>query len=162
MVQPSFTSAFLTASWIRSFRGIAAALIARHEGVLVKHRGEGDSLFAVFPRPSDAVESAVALQRALLAEPWPATPLRARVALHTGEADLRAGDYYGPAVNRCARLRAVAHGGQTLLSQATAALVRDAPPEGASLRDLGEQRLRDLAHPERLFELLHPALPAAF
>src|SRR5439155_24238669 len=84
------------------------------------------------------------------------------VALHTGEAELRDGDYYGSAVNRCARLRAIAHGGQVLLSLATEELVREALPEGASFRDLGLCRLQDLAHPEHVFQLAHPGLPAEF
>src|SRR5918912_2484791 len=113
-------------------------LVAEHRGVVVRPRGEGDSRFAVFPRASDAVAAAAAIQRALHEEPWPAeTRLRVRMALHTGEADLRDGDYYGAAVNRCARLRAIAHGGQTLLSVATYDLVRDAIPPGVSLADLG-------------------------
>src|SRR5262249_42898684 len=104
-----------------------------------------------------------AVQRVLLAEPWPTpTPLRVRVALHTGEAELRDADYYGPAVNRCARLRAVAHGGQVLLSMATAELVREAFPQSASLRDLGFCRLQDLSQPEHVFQLTHPELPGEF
>src|SRR5207248_7968166 len=123
-------------------------------GVLVKSRGEGDSLFAVFARPTDALAAACALQKAILAEPWPtSSPIRVRVALHTGEADLREGDYYGTAVNRCARVRACAHGGQVLLSQATADLVRGALPDAGALRDLGSHRLTDLHQPERLFQL---------
>src|SRR6185436_2718114 len=95
--------------------------------------------------------AAAAIQRALHDEPWPPeTPLRVRIALHTGEADLRDGDYYGSAVNRCARLRAIAHGGQTLVSAVTAGLSAGALPEGAALRDLGEHRLKDLAQPERV------------
>src|ERR687883_302169 len=87
---------------------------AQHGGTVVRPRGEGDSRFAVFARATAAVAAAAALQQALYAEPWPTpTPLRVRMALHTGEADLRDGDYYGTAVNRCARLRAAAHGGQT-------------------------------------------------
>ena len=137
--------------------------IEGHSGVVVKSRGEGDSVFAVFARASDAVVAAADLQRALQGEPWPTpAPLRVRMALHTGEAELREGDYYGAAVNRCARLRGIGHGGQPLLSEATAVLVRDALPEGASLHDLGEYRLRDLARPERVFQLLHPDLPADF
>jgi class 3 adenylate cyclase len=82
---------------------------------------------------------AAALQVALHAEGWPTPqPLRVRVALHTGEADLREGDYYGSAVNRCARLRTIAHGGQVLLSQTTHDLARRALPAGTILRDLGE------------------------
>jgi predicted ATPase/class 3 adenylate cyclase len=142
---------------------LAEALIDQHAGTLVKSRGEGDSLFAVFARPTDALAAAGALQQALVAEPWPVeTPLRVRLALHTGEADQRGGDFYGAAVNRCARLRAVGHGGQVLLSQATADPVREHLPAGTSLRDLGSHRLKDLQQPERIFQLLHPALPADF
>src|SRR5919202_1006290 len=113
-------------------------IVAAHEGHVVRPRGEGDSRFAVFARATDAVAAAAALQQALHAEPWPTpTPLRVRMALHTGEADLRAGDYYGTAVTRCARLRAVAHGGQTLVSQATVDQVADVPLAGIGFRGLG-------------------------
>ncbi|HLZ69855.1 MAG TPA: tetratricopeptide repeat protein [Dehalococcoidia bacterium] len=84
------------------------------------------------------------------------------MALHTGEADLREGDYYGSAVNRCARIRGAGHGGQVLLSEATAQLVREALPPGASLRELGRHRLRDLSEPERIFQLDATGLPNAF
>src|SRR5262245_47679269 len=135
-------------------------LAAQHGGAVVRPRGEGDSRFCVFARASDGVAAAAAIQRALHAEPWPAeAPLRVRMALHTGEADLRDGDYYGSAVNRCARLRARARGGQTLLSQAAYDLVRDALPAGLSLRDLrdlGEHPLDDLVRPERVYELVTP------
>src|SRR5919199_2479345 len=127
--------------------------VVEHGGVVVRPRGEGDSRFAVFARATDAIVAAAALQQALAAAPWPTpTPLRVRMALHTGEADLRTGDYYGTAVNRCARVRAVAHGGQTLLSQATYDLVRDAVTQGqlgdVTFRDHGERRLKDLIRPE--------------
>jgi class 3 adenylate cyclase len=95
------------------------AVEAQH-GHVVRPRGEGDSRFAVFARATDAVVAAAAIQRALHAERWPGeTRLQVRLALHTGAAGLRDGDYYGIAVNRCARLRALAHGGQILVSQAT-------------------------------------------
>jgi predicted ATPase/class 3 adenylate cyclase len=148
--------------------------IQEYEGVVVKSRGEGDSLFAVFARATDAVTAACAAQQAILTEPWPlpspprggagggVRPLRVRVALYTGEADQREGDYYGLGVNRCARLRAAAHGGQILLALATQELVRDFLPEGVRLRDLGVCRLKDLTRPERVFQLLHPELPADF
>ena len=137
-------------------------VVQGHGGALVRPRGEGDSRFAIFARGSDAVAAAV-LQRALHAEPWPTpTPLRVRMGLHTGEAELRVGDYYGGAVNRCARLRAAAHGGQTLLSQATHALVREQPPAGVTFRDLGEHRLKDLAEPERVYQLVVAGLPVDF
>ena len=139
------------------------ACVEQHAGAVVRPRGEGDSRFAVFTRASDAVAAACALQQALFSEPWPTpTPLRVRMALHTGEADLREGDYYGTDVNRCARLRAIAHGGQTLLSRSTSDLVRGALPGDASLRDLGEHRLKDLVGLERVFQLVARGLPADF
>src|ERR671932_2837390 len=142
---------------------LVEGIVAEHGGTVVRPRGEGDSRFAVFARATDAVLAAAALQQALAAEPWPTpTPLRVRMALHTGEADLRDGDYYGTAVNRCARLRAVAHGGQTVLSQATYDLVREHPLAGIELRDLGKHRLKDLQQPERIFQLLIAGLPADF
>ena len=84
------------------------------------------------------------------------------MALHSGQADVRMGDYYGTAVNRCARIRALGHGGQTLLAQATADLVQDHMPEGVGLTDLGEHRLKDLERPEHLFQLLYPGVLAVF
>lgn len=141
---------------------LAADLVGAHDGLLIKSRGEGDSLFAVFAAAPDAVHAACALQQALAVEAWPAeTPLRVRMALHTGEADLRERDYYGVAVNRCARLRSLAHGGQILLSSLTRSLVHHVLPEGAVLVALGTRKLRDLAEPEYVYQLTHPALPAA-
>src|SRR5262245_58316284 len=120
---------------------IVESLTGQHRGRVVKPRGEGDGRFCVFARASDAVAAAAAIQRALHREPWATPePLRVRLALHTGEADLRDGDYHGPAVNRCARLRAVAHGGQVLLSAAVRDLVAGALPAGVALRDLGAHR----------------------
>lgn len=140
---------------------LAADLVGAHDGLLIKSRGEGDSLFAVFAAAPDAVHAACAFQQALAVEAWPAeTPLRVRMALHTGEADLRERDYYGVAVNRCARLRSLAHGGQILLSSLTHFLVNDFLPEGAALVALGARKLRDLAEPEYVYQLTHPALPA--
>jgi predicted ATPase/DNA-binding CsgD family transcriptional regulator len=157
------------------------AVMARHDslietatreadGSLVRPRGEGDSRFAVFAQASRAVRAALHIQQALGDEDWPRLLhstvgdecLRVRIGLHTGEADIRQGDYYGSAVNRCARLRDLARGGQVLLSAATAALVRGQLPDGASLRDLGEHQLRYLAEPERVLQLVHPDLPDEF
>src|SRR5205809_1465256 len=108
---------------------VADSVIRRHGGMLVKHRGEGDSLFAVFRLARDAVSAAIALQEGWRSEPWPAgITLRVRVAIHTGSCEPREGDYYGAAVNCCARLRDAAHGGQVLLSSATQELVRDDLP----------------------------------
>jgi predicted ATPase/class 3 adenylate cyclase/DNA-binding CsgD family transcriptional regulator len=138
---------------------IIEALVAKHSGVVVRPRGEGDSRFAVFRSASEALAAACGIQQAIIAESWPTpTPLHVRIALHTGEADVRDGDYYGGAVNRCARLRGVAHGGQTLLSGVTAEIVRDELPDNAWLLDLGMHRLKDLAAAEHVFQLAHPTL----
>ena len=84
------------------------------------------------------------------------------MALHTGEADLREGDYYGSAVNRCARLRGAAHGGQILISQTTQLLITEALPDGADLLDLGEHKLKDLHRSERIYQIIIQGLPADF
>ncbi|MGV3722804.1 MAG: adenylate/guanylate cyclase domain-containing protein, partial [Actinomycetota bacterium] len=142
---------------------LVASEVEAHGGMVVRSRGEGDSFFAVFPAALDAALAAVSLQRALLSEPWPSeTMLRVRIALHTGEADLRGGDYYGACVNRCARLRAVAHGGQTVISGATYELIREALPDGVRARFLGAHRLKDLLRPEQIHQLEHPDLPTQF
>jgi len=138
------------------------AAVEGQKGLVVRPRGEGDSRFAVFPRATDALLAAIAIQRFLLAEPWTISPLRVRVALHSGEADLRDGDYYGNAVNRCARLRSAAHGGQVLLSETTRCLVRDELPAGVSLLDLGEYHLKNLKRSEHIFQVVAPDLPAEF
>jgi predicted ATPase/class 3 adenylate cyclase len=142
---------------------LVETLVARHAGVVVRPRGEGDSRFVVFARASDAVAAACAIQRAFHAEPWPLPePLAVRMALHTGEADLRDSDYYGSAVNRCARLRAAAHGGQTVLSGVTASLTRERIPAGVSLRSLGTHQLRDVPDPEPIYQLVHPDLRTGY
>jgi predicted ATPase/class 3 adenylate cyclase/DNA-binding CsgD family transcriptional regulator len=134
--------------------------IKRHGGARPIEQGEGDSVVGAFTRPSDAVAAALDIQRAFAEERWPeGAALRIRLALHTGEAQLRGKDYYvGRAVIRCARLRAVAHGGQTVLSGATRDLVADRLPHGATLLDLGSHRLKDLGQPERVWQLCHPDL----
>lgn len=136
--------------------------VKQHAGLVVRPRGEGDSRFAVFPRATDALRAAVAIQRLFFAEPWTVTPPRVRIALHSGEADLRDGDYYGSAVNRCARLRSAAHGGQILVSQTTYYLVRDVLPVGMQLRDLGEHTLKDFDRPEHIYQPVLAGLPADF
>ena len=130
-------------------RGVEA-----HGGQVLKAKGEGDSTLSVFPRASDAVGCAAELRESLATAAWPGDlQLRVRIALHTGEAQERAGDYFGPALNRAARLRALAAGGVTLLSQATTEIVHDRIPAGTELVDLGSQELRGLSRPERVFEL---------
>jgi predicted ATPase/class 3 adenylate cyclase/DNA-binding CsgD family transcriptional regulator len=141
---------------------LIAAAIEGHHGVRPVEQGEGDSVVGVFTRASDALHAAVDLQLALLVEPWPdGIDLSVRVALHAADAQLRdAGNYQGVALSRCARLRAIAAGGQILLSQATRDLVIDRLPEGIGLADLGVHRLRDLGRAERVFGVVHPDLPA--
>ncbi|MSU36499.1 MAG: adenylate/guanylate cyclase domain-containing protein [Pedosphaera sp.] len=142
---------------------IIESLTGQHHGCVVKPHGEVDSRFCVFSRATDAVAAAAGIQQALQEEPWPTpTPLKVRLALHTGEADLRDGDYFGSAINRCARLRAVAYGGQTLLSLATYDLVREALGPDVDARDLGEHRLKDLSTPERIYQLMSPGLLGDF
>ena len=132
-------------------------------GRLLKARGEGDSHFAVFDQAQSGVSAALHIARALATESWVTPqPLRVRMALHTGTADLRGGDYYGPEVNRCARLRSIGHPGQVLLSNATAALVRSALPPDCGLVELGWHHLRDVAAAEQVFQLAHPDLRAEF
>jgi len=115
-----------------------AAAVETHNGIVVKPRGEGDSQFVVFRSASDAVEGAAEIQRCLEAVEWPTPqPLRVRASLHTGLAELELGDYYGSAVNRAARLRAIAHGGQTVLSGSTFEVMRDHVPEGVTITDMG-------------------------
>jgi class 3 adenylate cyclase len=124
---------------------------------------QGDSFFVVFLRATQAVAAAVAIQRALAAEPWPeGGAVRVRIGLHTGEPIRTAEGYTGLDVIRGARIKEAGHGGQVLLSKSTAALVEDALIDGLSLRDLGAHRLKGLPRPERIFQLIIPDLPADF
>src|SRR5271169_2916189 len=153
-----------TAAWEADAAAMGVAL-ARHDelveqvvtsrgGRLIKTRGEGDATFSVFERPSAAAAAAIELQDAIVHEPWALRePMRVRVALHTGEVELRDGDYFGRAVNRAARLRSLAGGGQILCSGATAELVIDSLPDDVVLADLGMRQLRNLPRPEHVFEL---------
>jgi predicted ATPase/class 3 adenylate cyclase len=170
---PSGTVTFLftdlessTRLWERD-PGMQAAL-ARHDEVLrtavESHGGHvvkttGDGIHAVFSLASDALAAAVAMQRALGSEPWGEVgALRVRMGLHSGAAEQRGGDYFGPVVNRAARIMALGHGGQVLCSQATADLVRDSLPDGVDLLDLGSHALRDISRPEEVFQVTHPDL----
>jgi predicted ATPase/class 3 adenylate cyclase len=139
---------------------LRSAMAANH-GQVIKTTGDG--LHAVFASAAEGVAAVVMAQRALQAQVWPATcPLRVRMALHTGEAEMRDGDYYGAALNRAARLMAVGAGGQILVSNATAELIRDQLPVAVTLRDLGEHRLKDLIRPEHVFQIMAPDLPTHF
>jgi predicted ATPase/class 3 adenylate cyclase len=134
-----------------------ADLITAHRGVRPVEQGEGDSFVVAFTRASDAVACALALQRA------PLSPILLRIGLHTGEVQLRdENNYIGPTINRTARLRDLAHGGQTVLSSVTADVVIDMLPDGVWLTDLGTRPLRDLPRPERIIQLCHPDLHNEF
>jgi predicted ATPase/class 3 adenylate cyclase len=123
----------------------------------------GDGMMAVFGDASGAVAASLVAQRDLTKQPWAETgQLRVRMGLHAGQAEQRAGDYFGPAVNRTARIMAAGHGGQVLLSASAAELAREGLPHGTELLDLGEHRLRDLGRPERIFQLVHPDLASSF
>lgn len=134
-----------------------------HGGKVVRERGEGDSSFSVFTDATAATAAALDIQLNLAREPWTAgAEIRVRAAVHVGDADYRDGDYYGSAVNRCARLRSLAAGGQTVISTATQAQIVQRMPQEAFLIDLGSHRLKDLAEPERVYQLSHPGLPSEF
>ncbi|TPG32059.1 BTAD domain-containing putative transcriptional regulator [Mycolicibacterium hodleri] len=153
-----------TVAW-EADAGAMAVALARHDeiveqvvtfrgGRLIKTRGEGDATFSVFDRPSAAAAAAIELQEAIRNERWElADPMRIRLALHTGEVEFRDGDYFGRAVNRAARLRSLAVGGQTLCSGATAELVVDSLSDDVVLADLGMRLLKNLTRPEHVFEL---------
>ena len=145
------------------------AAFGHHGGAVFSTMGDG--MAVAFSSAAGAVRAALEAQRALMAAPWPAETgvLKVRMGLHTdeavlrhGQAVLRDGQYVNRPLNRCARLMAAAHGGQILMSDATGALVRSQLPDGASLLDLGEHHLRDLAGRMHIFQLVHPDLPGAF
>jgi predicted ATPase len=148
------------------------AALARHDAILrdaiegsggLVVKGRGDGVHAVFATADGAIGAAIDAQVAMDAESWEVSePLRVRIGIHSGAAELRDGDYFGAAVNRAARLEAVAHGGQIVCSQATADLVRDSLPASLELVDLGDHTLRDLARPERVFQVAHPGLEREF
>ena len=130
---------------------ILAQAVEANGGRIVKTTGDG--IHAVFETAVKGVAAALSAQQAFHANPWDEIKpqsIRVRMGLHTGEAEARAGDYYGIALNRAARLMSLGSGGQILISNATAALVRDGLPVHATLRDLGELHLKDLARPEHV------------
>ena len=157
--------------WEQDAASMQAALLRHDEilrGVMEGHDGYvfktvGDAFCAAFPTAPDALEAALEAQQALLDEEWQQVgALRVRMALHTGATEERDGDYFGPPVNRVARLLSAAHGGQVLLSAATHEMVRDLLPADVALMDLGERRLKDLFRPERVFQLIAPGLLSEF
>ena len=135
--------------------------IATHAGVVFKSVGDG--LYAAFARAPDALAAAVAAQQALRAASWGKLgALHVRMVLHTGVAEERDGDYFGPPLNRAARLLTIGHGGQILLSRATQELVCDILPAGVALRDMGMHRLKNLARPDHIFQVVASNLPFDF
>ena len=177
-VAPTGTVTFLltdiegsTRHWEQCPEAMCPAL-ARHDNLLrrsIEDNGGwvfktvGDAFCAAFSTANSALEAALAAQLVLHAEPWELpTPLLVRMALHTGACEERGGDYFGPPLNRLARLMATGHGGQILLSGATQELAQPCLPNGVSLRDMAAHRLKDLQQPEHVFQLVHPALPGDF
>jgi predicted ATPase/class 3 adenylate cyclase len=176
--RPSGTVTFLfsdiegsTARW-EGTRDAMSSAVARHE-LVMRHAIEsnngyvfgtaGDAFCAVFDRPLNAALAAIQCQRSLAAEDFSQVGgLRVRMALHTGTADERDGDYFGPAVNRVARLLSIGHGAQTLVSATTSELIEEELPADAALRDLGEHRLKDLSRAERVYQLSVRGLPDSF
>jgi len=126
-------------------------------GTVVMSQGEGDSTLAVFKFASGALAAALAAQRTLRSSGWPVT-LLVRMAVSTGEAEVLQGNYRGPAVNRCGRLRSHAKGGQILVASATYDVAAEAVPSGATLMSLGTVELKGLSRPEVVYELRHPDL----
>ena len=173
---PSGTVTFLftdiegsTQLWEKHPEAMKEAL-ARHDSILrgaieSNHgqiiKGTGDGFHGVFETAIDAIQATLEAQRTLK-ESIRDLQIRVRMGLHTGEAERRAGDYFGQALNRAARIMAVGSGGQILLSSVTAELAREHLPEDVSLLDLGEHRLRDLVRPDQLFQLVAPDLPKEF
>jgi predicted ATPase/class 3 adenylate cyclase len=175
---PSGTVTFLftdiegsTARWEHQPEAMRAAL-ARHDALMraaiIEHGGHvvktmGDAFLAAFARAPDTIAAALEAQRRLQAEPWGEIgSLRVRMAVHTGAAKERDGDYYGPPLNRAARLLSAGHGGQVLVSEATSVLARGSLPSNVRLVDLGRHRLRDLTEPEHVFQVVLPDLPSDF
>lgn len=160
-----------TRLWERYPEAMRGAL-QRHDAILkdaVEATGgrvvksTGDGMMAVFGGVAEGVTASLTAQRRMASEAWPATgPLRVRMGLHAGEAQHRGEDYFGPTVNRSARIMAAGHGGQVLLSAAAASLAAGGLPMGASLQDLGAYRLKGLDRAEHVFQLIHPDLAARF
>jgi predicted ATPase/class 3 adenylate cyclase len=142
-------------------RRLLRAALREHRGCEVD--AQGDAFFYAFPRAHDAVAGAVAAQRALASHVWPeGLPLRVRIGIHTGEPTATGVGYVGIDVHRAARVMSAGHGGQVLITRSTRDLLPEELPDAVSLRDLGEHRLKDLTHPQRLYQLLIPGLENDF
>jgi len=149
-----------------------APALARHDSILTDAIGQaggrllkttGDGAIAAFDSVGEAVTASLAAQRDLAADLWGVTgPLRVRMGVHAGETESRDGDYFGPTMNRAARIMAAGHGGQVLLSSVAAGQTTGQLPEGAALLDLGSHRLKDLTLPEHLYQLIHDDIETEF
>lgn len=136
--------------------------VEAYGGIVLKHKGEGDSTFCIFRSPADAAAAAIAAQRGLQAEPWdPRTPIRVRMGINTGESILRGVDYYGQTVNRAARVRAVADGGQVFVGGATAFAIGADVPDGVEMRFVRREKLKGIGQAEEIYELVDSRRPAA-
>ncbi|MGE5463476.1 MAG: adenylate/guanylate cyclase domain-containing protein, partial [Syntrophothermus sp.] len=177
---PTGTATFLftdiegsTRLWEKHPQEMESAL-ARHDSILREAvesnhgfviKTTGDGFHAVFEKAVDALRAAIRAQSELhtvFSPPSETVHLKARMGIHTGEAELRDGDYFGQSLNRAARLMSVGHGGQILLSAVTCELAREHLPQEVSLLDLGEHTLKDLARAEHIFQLNVPGLPVQF
>lgn len=146
---------------VAEHRRLLRESFAEHGGTEVDT--QGDSFFIAFARAQDAVKGAAGAQRALAAHAWPdEARVRVRIGLHTGEPYLAGQGYAGVSVHRAARICTLAHGGQVLLSRSTAGILDDVDMSGLDVRDLGEHRLKDIARPERIFQLVIDGLPSEF
>ncbi len=141
---------------------IMEAVIEEHNGRVVKSTGDG--LLAVFESAVDGALAALSSQQAMAREAWPAEtgPLKIRIGLHSGESQERGGDYFGTTVNTAARIMDLGHGGQILVSEVAALILRGHTPAGISLGDLGAYRLKGLAQPENVYQLCHPSIAQEF
>src|SRR5215213_8480298 len=176
--KPSGTIAFLftdiegsTRKW-QAHGALMGEAVARHDelmrAAIAAHDGHvfktiGDAFCAAFTTTADALGAAIDAQRALAAESWgPVDSIRARMAIHVGAVEERDNDYFGPPVNRVARLLSAGYGGQILLSLPATELLHDALPAGIAIRDLGEHRLKDLDRAEHVYQVVIPGLPSEF
>jgi len=167
-----FTDIEGSTALLRRLGGAYTQVLASHHALIrsapAAHGGkevdtQGDAFFAVFSSPTACVAAVIQMQQAITAQAWPAGErVRVRMGVHTGEASKTPTGVVGLDVHRAARVAAVAYGGQVLLSETVAALVRDSLPTGAALRDLGVHRLKDLGRPEQVFQLEAAGLPAEF
>jgi class 3 adenylate cyclase len=167
-----FTDVDRSTELVKRLQERYGAVLAKHRDVLraafADHGGteidtQGDAFFVAFGHARDAVEAAVAAQRAIADYSWPdEATLSVRMGLHTGEPYAAEHGYTGVAVHRAARICTVGHGGQVLLSRSTAGIIDDEEIPSVGLRDLGEHRLKDIDRPERIFQLLVEGLPAEF